>query len=190
LFCRQHPSSFIIAMGSYSAFQTITACLDEKLATGRAKHDDSSFRAHSLKASWALVLSRFSENQTPSFAVLETPKAPVDSRCLESACIISPHVETWQISGNPDTLLVDAAKLQQRKPWLETGGNRRSDATTAVVIRSHGGLGDTHSAVGSLAPMSAFGNILTIPSCLHCMPVSWSSLWIAVHRVHKCPWTT
>ena len=85
---------------------------------------------HLLKASWALLLARLSETQTTTFAVLEQPAVPQGDPC--SKLVASPpHLETWEISDSPDSLLVDAAKESHREPLSGT------QPSTGVVISWH-----------------------------------------------------
>ncbi|KAJ5442977.1 AMP-dependent synthetase/ligase [Penicillium cf. griseofulvum] len=115
-------------MCSYHDRHTISIPLDKKVEAVWTDSGEALLQSHPLKASWALLLGRLSETQTATFAVLEQP-AQGDSR---SKLVASPpHLETWEISDSPGSLLVDAAKESHREPLL------RTQPSTGVVIRRH-----------------------------------------------------
>lgn len=119
-----------IAMDTYDGYHTISLPLRKELEAEWTKNGQALLQPHLLKASWALLHGRLSETQTATFAVLEQLVAPL--RDAYSMLVVSPaHLETWEISDSPDSLLVDAAKETQREPLAGT------QASTAVVIRWH-----------------------------------------------------
>lgn len=112
-------------MDSYHGRHSISIPLGKEL---EVKCTDNGV-PHFLKASWALLLARLSETQTTTFAVLEQPVVPRDA--CSKLVASSSHLETWEISDNPDILLVDAAKEKHREPLSGT------QTSTGVVIRWH-----------------------------------------------------
>lgn len=117
-------------MDSYHRRHTISLPLDKELEAEWTDNGEALLQPRPLKASWALLLARLSETQTTTFAVLEELVASPRDAC--SRLVASPpHLETWEISDNPDSLLVDAAKETQREPLSGT------HASTAVVIKWH-----------------------------------------------------
>ncbi|KAF7521305.1 hypothetical protein PCG10_008406 [Penicillium crustosum] len=117
-------------MDTYNGYHTISLPLRKELEAEWTENGQALLQPHLLKASWALLHGRLSETQTATFAVLEQLVAPLRDAC--SMLVVSPaHLETWEISDSPDSLLVDAAKETQREPLAGT------QASTAVVIRWH-----------------------------------------------------
>ncbi|KAJ5829834.1 uncharacterized protein N7525_008087 [Penicillium rubens] len=117
-------------MDSYLGRDTISFPLSKELEAEWTDNGEVLLRSHLLKACWALLLGRLSETHTITFAVLEQLVAPPRDACSKLVAS-SPHLETWQISDRPDSLLVDAAKETHREPLSGT------QTSTAVVIRWH-----------------------------------------------------
>ena len=132
----------IIAMDSYLGRDTISFPLSKELEAEWTDNGEVLLRSHLLKACWALLLGRLSETHTITFAVLEQLVAPPRDACSKLVAS-SPHLETWQISDRPDSLLVDAAKETHREPLSGT------QTSTAVVIRWHDELNGPTSVSSS-----------------------------------------
>ncbi|KAJ5837051.1 AMP-dependent synthetase/ligase [Penicillium robsamsonii] len=117
-------------MGSYHDHHIISLLLAKEVEAAWTDNDEALLQAHHLKASWALLLGRLSETPTTTFAVLEQPAVPPSDACSKLVPSV-PHLETWEISDSPDSLLVDVAKQKQREPLPGT------QPSTGVVIRWH-----------------------------------------------------
>lgn len=117
-------------MDSYHGRHTISLPLGKELEAKWTDNGEALLQPHLLKASWALLLGRLSETQTTTFAVSEQLVAPPRDACSKLVAA-SPHLETWEISDSPDSLLVDAAKETHREPLSGT------QTSTGVVIRWH-----------------------------------------------------
>ncbi|KAJ5958098.1 AMP-dependent synthetase/ligase [Penicillium vulpinum] len=126
-------------MGSYHDHHTISLPLSGELEAGWTGNGEALFQPHLFKASWALLLSRLSETHTTIFAVLEQLPVPPSETCSKSV-FSPPHLETWEISDKPDSLLVDAAKERHCGPLSGT------QPSTGVVIRWHDELNDPISS--------------------------------------------
>lgn len=117
-------------MCSYHNRHTISLPLS-KLAEARWTEDGKSLlQPHALKASCALLLARHLETQTTTFAVVEQPATPCIEDGLKAVASL-PHLETWEISECPESLLTDAAKRTNEEPW--TG----KTIPNVLVIRWH-----------------------------------------------------
>jgi hypothetical protein len=117
-------------MCSYHDRHTISLALDKEVEGVWSDNGEPLLQSRPLKASWAILLGRLSETQTTTFAVLEQPAVPQGDSC--SKLVASPpHLETWEISDSPGSLLVDAAKESHREPLSGT------QPSTGVVISWH-----------------------------------------------------
>ena len=129
-------------MDSYHGRHVISFPLSKALDAEWTANGEVLLQSHLLKASWALLLGRLSETRTTTFAVLEQLVAPPRDACSKLVAS-SPHLETWEISHSPDSLLVDAVKEKHKEPLSGT------QTPTAVVIRWHGESNGPTSVSGS-----------------------------------------
>ncbi|CAI7601318.1 unnamed protein product [Penicillium glandicola] len=117
-------------MGSHHDRHVISLGLGEELEARWTDDGESLVQPRLLKASWALVLARLSETQKTTFGVLEQLADPPMDACSKLV-VSAPHLETWEISDSPESLLVDAAKETHREPLSGT------QASTGVIIKWH-----------------------------------------------------